>query len=473
MSEISRVTWVASRQPGASARASVPTTAATGRRRSRVRRHLASTHQPDEPEASSQSANFSRTSSALSTVKYEASRVEPQAVGLGEVAFSARRCLRQQDRGAHAHVEALDEPTHRHPNPTRGTPLRAVGNPIALVAEDEGQGAGWTRDPGGELAVRRCRDELQPIGLRPGNHLVDVRPGAQIDLRRLLRRSGRRGTSRGARSRGRTARRTPHTSEGPPHRCGGRGGHRTRPGTLSSRWSMTSRRRCARRSSTRGSRSLTTWAGSCLSTRRMSAGSRSSTGNLRLGSFVARCSSCPKVCGSVTHKWAVSVASPLDNGSRTAVASNERPPGNVEHQRGCRTEARARCSRPSGPPGAATGDASLRASCVWSSRSSGLLSRGRRCSSSVRSWARGLATAETRKVVARIRVSMRASELELRRLAAGASRCATCASRPATAERRSWTARRATARPNIFGLLAGKVVIDQIEIEQPTRARRG
>ena len=81
------------------------------------------------------------------------------------------------------------------------------------------------------------------------------------------------------------------------------------------------------------------------------------------------------------------------------------------------------------------------------------------------SWARGLATAETRKVVAGLGVDAR-FELELLvwPLSVTLRNVRVEASDGGTP---FLTARRATARPKIFGLLAGKVVIDQIEIEKP------
>jgi translocation and assembly module TamB len=87
----------------------------------------------------------------------------------------------------------------------------------------------------------------------------------------------------------------------------------------------------------------------------------------------------------------------------------------------------------------------------------GLLARTR--------WARGIATHETQKLIADYGV--RASyELELRLwpLSVTLRNVRVDASDGGTP---FLTARRASARPKIFGLLAGKLVIDQIEIEQP------
>ena len=80
-------------------------------------------------------------------------------------------------------------------------------------------------------------------------------------------------------------------------------------------------------------------------------------------------------------------------------------------------------------------------------------------------WAQSLATAETRKVAAGFGVDAR-FELELRLwpLSVTLRNLRVEASDGGTP---FLTARRATARPRIFGLLAGKVVIDQVEIEQP------
>lgn len=83
-------------------------------------------------------------------------------------------------------------------------------------------------------------------------------------------------------------------------------------------------------------------------------------------------------------------------------------------------------------------------------------------------WARRLATDETRKVVKGLGIeanydlelSLWPISLTLRNIRVEASDGGTP----------FLTARRASARPKIFGLLAGKLVIDQIEIEQP-RAR--
>ena len=82
------------------------------------------------------------------------------------------------------------------------------------------------------------------------------------------------------------------------------------------------------------------------------------------------------------------------------------------------------------------------------------------------SWARGLATNETRKVVGGLGIDAR-FELELRLwpLSVTVRNVRVEASDGGTP---FLTARRATVRPKLFGLLAGKVVIDQIEIEQPS-----
>ncbi|MDB4938598.1 MAG: hypothetical protein JWP87_5570 [Labilithrix sp.] len=82
------------------------------------------------------------------------------------------------------------------------------------------------------------------------------------------------------------------------------------------------------------------------------------------------------------------------------------------------------------------------------------------------SWARGIATSETRKVIKRLGVDAR-YELELRLWPLSVTM------RNVRVEASDGgspflTAKRATARPKIFGLLAGKLVIDQIEIEQPS-----
>jgi translocation and assembly module TamB len=82
------------------------------------------------------------------------------------------------------------------------------------------------------------------------------------------------------------------------------------------------------------------------------------------------------------------------------------------------------------------------------------------------SWARGIATSETRKLIKDLGVDAR-YELELRLWPLSVTMRnirveATDGGTPFL------TAKRATARPKIFGLLAGKLVIDQIEIEQPS-----
>ncbi|HEY8076367.1 MAG TPA: translocation/assembly module TamB domain-containing protein [Labilithrix sp.] len=82
------------------------------------------------------------------------------------------------------------------------------------------------------------------------------------------------------------------------------------------------------------------------------------------------------------------------------------------------------------------------------------------------SWARGIATAETRKVLTGFGVDAR-YELELRvwPLSVGLRNLrvnATDGGSPFL------TAQSATAKPKIFGLLAGKLVIDEIEIEKPS-----
>ena len=80
-------------------------------------------------------------------------------------------------------------------------------------------------------------------------------------------------------------------------------------------------------------------------------------------------------------------------------------------------------------------------------------------------WARGLATEETRKVVSGFGVDARYElELHVWPLSVALRNLRVEATDGGTP---FLTARRATARPKIFGLLAGKLVIDQIEIEQP------
>ncbi len=80
-------------------------------------------------------------------------------------------------------------------------------------------------------------------------------------------------------------------------------------------------------------------------------------------------------------------------------------------------------------------------------------------------WARGIATRETRSIVAKYGVDAR-YELELRiwPLSVSLRNIRVESSDHGTP---FVTAKRATAKPKIFGLLAGKVVIDQIEIEEP------
>jgi translocation and assembly module TamB len=80
-------------------------------------------------------------------------------------------------------------------------------------------------------------------------------------------------------------------------------------------------------------------------------------------------------------------------------------------------------------------------------------------------WARGIATRETRALVAKLGVDAK-YELDLRvwPLSVSLTDLQVEASDGGTP---FLTAKRATARPKIFGLLAGKVVIDQIEIEKP------
>ncbi|MBX3186069.1 MAG: translocation/assembly module TamB domain-containing protein [Labilithrix sp.] len=84
------------------------------------------------------------------------------------------------------------------------------------------------------------------------------------------------------------------------------------------------------------------------------------------------------------------------------------------------------------------------------------------------SWARGHATNETRKVLKGFGVDARYElELGLWPLSVTMRNVRVEASDGGTP---FLTARRASARPKIFGLLAGKLMIDQIEVEQP-RAR--
>ncbi|MBX3205422.1 MAG: translocation/assembly module TamB domain-containing protein [Labilithrix sp.] len=81
------------------------------------------------------------------------------------------------------------------------------------------------------------------------------------------------------------------------------------------------------------------------------------------------------------------------------------------------------------------------------------------------SWARGIATRETRSLLASYGVDAR-YELDLRvwPLSVSLENIRVEASDQGTP---FLTAKRASAKPKIFGLLAGKVVIDQIEIEAP------
>ena len=80
-------------------------------------------------------------------------------------------------------------------------------------------------------------------------------------------------------------------------------------------------------------------------------------------------------------------------------------------------------------------------------------------------WARGIATRETRALIAKVGVDA-SYELDLRLwpLSVSLRDIRVEASDGGTP---FLTARRVTARPKIFGLLAGKVVIDQIEIDRP------
>lgn len=80
-------------------------------------------------------------------------------------------------------------------------------------------------------------------------------------------------------------------------------------------------------------------------------------------------------------------------------------------------------------------------------------------------WARGIATRETRAIVGKLGIDAR-YELDLRLwpLSVALENVRVESSDGGTP---FLTARRATAKPKIFGLLAGKVVIDQIEIEEP------
>lgn len=81
------------------------------------------------------------------------------------------------------------------------------------------------------------------------------------------------------------------------------------------------------------------------------------------------------------------------------------------------------------------------------------------------SWARALATQETRKIIKGFGVDARYDlDLRLWPLSVSLRNVRVEASDGGTP---FLTARRATARPKIFGLLAGKLIIDEIEIEQP------
>lgn len=81
------------------------------------------------------------------------------------------------------------------------------------------------------------------------------------------------------------------------------------------------------------------------------------------------------------------------------------------------------------------------------------------------SWARGIATTETRKILAGFGVNATYDlELKLWPLSVTLRNIRVEASDGGSP---FLTARRASARPKIFGLLAGKVMIDTIEVEQP------
>ena len=82
------------------------------------------------------------------------------------------------------------------------------------------------------------------------------------------------------------------------------------------------------------------------------------------------------------------------------------------------------------------------------------------------SWARGIAEKETRKVIKGYGVEARYDlELHLWPLSVGLRNLRV---ESTDGQGPFLTARRATARPKIFGLLAGKLVIDEIEIVQPS-----
>jgi translocation and assembly module TamB len=81
-------------------------------------------------------------------------------------------------------------------------------------------------------------------------------------------------------------------------------------------------------------------------------------------------------------------------------------------------------------------------------------------------WAQNIATTETRKVIAGLGIDAHYElDLSLWPLSVTLRNVRVEATDGGTP---FLTARRASARPKIFGLLAGKLVIDQIEIEQPT-----
>src|SRR5262245_961482 len=80
-------------------------------------------------------------------------------------------------------------------------------------------------------------------------------------------------------------------------------------------------------------------------------------------------------------------------------------------------------------------------------------------------WARGIATAETKKAVAALGIEVDFDlEIHLWPLSVGTRDLRVAAS---DGQGPFLTARRAAARPKIFGLLAGKLLIDEIEIEAP------
>jgi hypothetical protein len=100
----------------------------------------------------------------------EPAGVEPALGRRVQVALPALGRRVQQDRGGHAHVQALDEAAHGHAYPRRTGQGELGVDALALVAEYDPDPRHAGQVVRRELAFRMGRDERGPGGSRPCDH---------------------------------------------------------------------------------------------------------------------------------------------------------------------------------------------------------------------------------------------------------------------------------------------------------------